>query len=134
MNPWVSPKLAPGINTLHLIVGDVLAKTLVLEAVYGDCTEGWSRLEPRMYAVVVGSPNRVRSEPKKGDNIIVQLPAGTIVGVREGPVCADGLVFWEVESGSIPLETGGGTYPLGTGWTAEGDGIEYFLEQTQPPG
>jgi hypothetical protein len=39
--------------------------------------------------------------------------------VVEGPVCADELVFWRVENSTIPG---------GTGWTAEGDGKEYWLE------
>ncbi len=40
-----------------------------------------------------------------------------------GPVCADGLVFWKVENPDIPG---------GVGWTAEGDGVEYYLEPHQP--
>jgi hypothetical protein len=43
--------------------------------------------------------------------------------VIEGPVCADGLIFWKVENNSIPD---------GTGWTAEGDGAEYWLEPYVP--
>jgi hypothetical protein len=68
-------------------------------------------------------PNRVRSEPKTGDNIIGMLPPGTIVAVLEGPVCADGLVFWKVHSAIVPG---------GTGWTAEGNGTEYWLEPYGP--
>ena len=43
--------------------------------------------------------------------------------ILEGPVCADGFVFWRVENDSIPG---------GSGWTAEGDGTEYWLVQYQP--
>lgn len=37
----------------------------------------------------------------------------------EGLVCAQGFIFWKVEHPSIPG---------GTGWTAKGDGTEYWLE------
>lgn len=45
------------------------------------------------------------------------------IEILEGPICADGLVFWKIESESIPG---------GIGWTAEGDGKEYYLEPYQP--
>jgi hypothetical protein len=64
-------------------------------------------------------PNRVRSEPSISDNVIAQIYPGTIVKVIEGPVCADSLVFWKVENANIPGNNG---------WTAEGDGNEYWLE------
>lgn len=90
--------------------------------VTGDCTAGWTRLEVGKQARVMGAkndpPNRVRSEPKKGDNQIGNVNPGDIIDVLEGPVCVEGLVFWKVKSASIP----------GTGWTAEGDGKEYWLE------
>jgi dipeptidyl aminopeptidase/acylaminoacyl peptidase len=69
------------------------------------------------------SPNRVRSAPQKGDNIIGSLAPGSVVKVLEGPVCADGLVFWKVESEAIPG---------GAGWTAEGDGSVHWLEPFNP--
>lgn len=45
------------------------------------------------------------------------------IEILEGPICADGLVFWKIESESIPG---------GIGWTAEGDGKEYYLEPYRP--
>lgn len=87
------------------------------------CTS-WSRLQVNGQAKLVDiSPNRVRSTPQKGDNLISQLAPGSVVKVLEGPVCADGLVFWKVESDTIPG---------GVGWTAEGDGTEYWLEPYSP--
>ncbi len=84
----------------------------------------WPRLQVNGQAKLVDvSPNRVRSAPQKGDNIISQLAHGTVVKVVEGPVCADGLVFWRVESETISG---------GIGWTAEGDGSEYWLEPYSP--
>lgn len=91
------------------------------------CADGWSRLYAGIYAVVAGEtddpPNRVRAVPDTGDEIVSQLYPGAIVLVSEGPVCADGLVFWKVENKSIPG---------GAGWTAEGDRKEYFLEPYKP--
>jgi hypothetical protein len=67
--------------------------------------------------------NRVRSGPSKADAVIGQISPGTILQVLEGPVCADGLVFWKVANTTIPG---------GSGWTAEGDSNEYYLEPYQP--
>lgn len=83
------------------------------------CGVGWTRLGPNSRASVLpGDPNRVRKEPCKGDNVIGKLYAGTVVNIVEGPVCADGLVFWRIESAAIHG---------GVGWTAEGDGNVYWL-------
>ena len=83
------------------------------------CT-AWSRLKVGGYARMVDTvPNRVRSAPQKGDNLIGSIGSGTVVKVLDGPVCSDGLVYWLVESDCI----------LGvSGWTAEGDGQAYWLE------
>jgi dipeptidyl aminopeptidase/acylaminoacyl peptidase len=87
------------------------------------CAMEWSRLRPGIQAVVVGGPNdppnRVRSAPSTSAEVIAQIYPGHGVRVLEGPVCADGLVYWKVESDAIPG---------GMGWTAEGDGKEYWLE------
>ena len=95
----------------------------LLTATPRDCTQGWTQLKIGAYAKVAGSesdpPNRVRAEPGKTNNVIAQIYPGAIVKVTEGPVCVDNLVFWKVENTSIPD---------GTGWTAEGDGTEYWLE------
>jgi hypothetical protein len=93
-----------------------------------DCSEGWTQLSIGAYARVAGSesdsPNRVRSEPVKGDNTIAQIYPGETVKVLEGPVCADGLIFWKVENANIPD---------GSGWTAEGDKTDYWMEPLQTP-
>lgn len=91
-----------------------------------DCTLGWTRLATDSYASVTEKndiPNRVRSGPSRADEIIAQIYPGTSLKVIEGPKCADGLVYWKVEHKSIPG---------GTGWTAEGDGMEYWLEPYAP--
>jgi hypothetical protein len=87
------------------------------------CAEEWSQLRPGIQAVVAGGPNdppnRVRSASSANADVIAQIYPGHTVRVVEGPVCANGLVFWKVESEAIPG---------GMGWTAEGDGKEYWLE------
>jgi Tol biopolymer transport system component len=91
-----------------------------------DCTSGWTRLKAGGEAKVSEdnpTPNRVRAGPSLGNNIIAQLPPGTIVEVLEGPVCAEGLVFWKVDSDLIAS---------GVGWTAEGDVREYYLQPYVP--
>lgn len=91
------------------------------------CAGAYTHLLPGRYAVVTGGPddppNRVRAAPNTGAEVIAQIYPGTIVQVLEGPVCTDGLVFWKVENASIPG---------GAGWTAEGDGSEYFLDPYRP--
>lgn len=87
-----------------------------------SCVSSWSRLYPGIFTVVTGAPNdlpnRVRSAPDTSAQVITQLHPGQIALVLEGPTCADGLVFWKVRSDAIPD---------GLGWTAEGDGVEYYL-------
>ena len=88
-----------------------------------DCTQDRTRLSKNLYAKVSGAetdpPNRVRGEPSKTSSVVAQIYPGTIVKIIDGPVCADNLVFWKVENANIPN---------GAGWTAEGDGVEYWLE------
>ena len=101
-----------------------IASQVITATTASACGAGWTRLHVGNYAVVSpGNPNRVRSEPRKGDNVISVLTPGAIVKLVEGPVCADGLVFWKVSNASIPG---------GSGWTAEGDGKEYWLEPYTP--
>ena len=91
-----------------------------------DCTSGWTHLTTGIQAKVSDentTPNRVRSGPGTVNEIIAKLNPGTVVKILEGPVCADGLVFWKVDSDLIPG---------GVGWTAEGDGTEYYLLPYQP--
>jgi hypothetical protein len=91
-----------------------------------DCTAGWSRLTAGRQARVsdeTADPNRVRSGPSREAEVIALLDPGTAVKLLEGPVCADGLVFWKVQADPIPG---------GAGWIAEGDAHEYWLEPDEP--
>lgn len=85
-----------------------------------DCTSGWTRLKAGQEVKVsedTSLTNRVRVGPGTNEPMVALLYPGSIVRLIEGPVCADGVVFWKV-----------GSYPTGIGWTAEGDGRKYFLE------
>ena len=96
---------------------------LLKEPIHLNCASGWTQLKVLGEAVVApGAPNRVRSEPEKGDNVIAEIQTGTVIKVLNDPICTDGLVFWRVQGDSIPG---------GQGWTAEGDGNEYYLEPIQ---
>jgi hypothetical protein len=44
------------------------------------------------------------------------MPAGSEFDVIAGPICAEGLVWWQVQYGDH------------YGWTAEGEGTSYWLE------
>jgi dipeptidyl aminopeptidase/acylaminoacyl peptidase len=91
-----------------------------------NCASDWTRLMMGSQAKVsedTPTPNRVRSGPSTGDTVIARLDPGTVVKVIEGPICADGFVFWKVENASIPG---------GVGWTAEGDRKVYWLEPFVP--
>jgi Tol biopolymer transport system component len=89
-----------------------------------DCTAGWSRVKIGDLVSIVGdSPTRVRSEPVKGENVVGQFPPGESYTIVGGSVCADGLVFWQMADPTLPG---------GAGWTAEGDGTEYYLEPYLP--
>jgi hypothetical protein len=134
-NPDGSEKIVLPIQNFFVLEGPIIdAPFMVLppdselpdllkEPIHLNCASGWTQLESGSEAVVApGDPNRVRSEPKKGDNLIAEILTGTVIKVLRGPFCADGLVFWRVQSDSIPG---------GQGWTAEGDGNEYYLEPIQ---
>ena len=62
-------------------------------------------------------PNRIRKEAG-GDNAIVgYIEPGEVVKILDGPICLSKWVWWQVSSLSTGL----------TGWTSEGDGVDYWL-------
>jgi hypothetical protein len=61
-------------------------------------------------------PNKVRSQPNKGGEIIGWVQPGENVLVVDGPRCSDGYAWWYIRSLS-GLE----------GWTVEGDASGYWL-------
>jgi len=66
--------------------------------------------------VLPGDSNNVRGQPTRGAELIGAIPGGAAFNVLEGPVCADGLNWWRVETDDI------------TGWTVEGADGEYWIE------
>lgn len=79
-----------------------------------NCASSYSSpLQPEIYAYISLNPplpNRIRSDAGKASSYLGQIEPGRGVKVLEGPVCADGLSWWLVES------TQGGL----RGWTADG--------------
>jgi hypothetical protein len=74
------------------------------------------RLTPGTTARVTDGPsNNVRSRPNLASSRVGQLPGGAVFTVLDGPQCADGYVWWEIEYQDI------------TGWTVEGIEGEYYL-------
>ena len=62
-------------------------------------------------------PNRVREEPEKDGVILGHIEPGEQIVIRDGPSCDEDWVWWKIESVETGLK----------GWTAEGDGEEYWL-------
>jgi len=83
-----------------------------------------ARLEPDIRARVEpgpGSPNNVRSSPGLDGEVVGQIPPGGQFVVLDGPQCADGYVWWQVDDDGV------------IGWTAEGDANRYWLEPLTRP-
>jgi hypothetical protein len=68
--------------------------------------------------VLGDSPNNIRATPSVNGEIVGQLDPGIPFTVVAGPVCSDGLAWWEVDHPS--------------GWTSEGQGDEYWLQPGCP--
>jgi hypothetical protein len=86
-----------------------------------------SRLFTNSYARIkfVGTPNRLRRQP--AGSVIVSIPNGQVIFVFEGPACGmtsggEGIAWWRVQW--INDRTG----DVFEGWTAEGQGQEYFID------
>ena len=65
---------------------------------------------------LAGDGLNMRSSPSVGASVITQLNALDIFDVMDGPIIADGFVWWQLSNGSI------------TGWAAAGDATELWLE------
>jgi hypothetical protein len=65
-----------------------------------------------------GAPLRLRSEPGQGARLLARIPEGSEVTLLEGPIEADGYLWWRVQS------------EQGEGWCAGSttDGATRFLE------
>jgi len=78
----------------------------------------WIGIQAR---VTPGTPNKLNSKPERpalhaDSQTIANIPAGAIFRVIGGPVCADGILWWQVNYNGV------------TGWTGEGQGSDYWVE------
>ena len=66
--------------------------------------------------VTPGDANNVRDLPARGGALVGQIPGGQSFRVLDGPVCADGFAWWQIDYEGL------------IGWTVEGNQSAYFLE------
>ena len=64
-----------------------------------------------------GTPSRVRAKPSTSSKILGEIADGTQFLIKQGPKCADGYTWWQVQ-----LQNGT------KGWMAEGSKAVYFIE------
>lgn len=79
-----------------------------------------TRLSAGLFAYVNPEPplpNNLRSDPGENNELIGYIEPGQSMKILEGPECADGWIWWKVNTLETDL----------TGWTAEGDGQGYWL-------
>lgn len=109
------------LNTVKPIWSPVMTTASIRQ----NCTNGWTRftIGGFVHNPPGESPNRIRSEPNSSAAIEGQFLAGETYILLDGPVCVDSLIFWEIADPRLPG---------GSGWTAEGDGSEYWLEPYSP--
>ncbi len=60
--------------------------------------------------------NNVRAQPETTSKFLFAIQPGEVVDILEGPGCSNNWVWWQIK-----------TQDGRTGWTAEGDGTEYWL-------
>jgi uncharacterized protein YraI len=69
--------------------------------------------------VTPGLPNKIRSGPNKAETMIGAMQPGDTFSVIGGPVCHDSLRWWQVSYNGL------------NGWSADGQGSEYWLEPAE---
>ncbi len=72
--------------------------------------------------VRTGLPNRLRSQPSQNSSILATMAAIDTFIVIQGPVCAQGINWWQVNYRGV------------IGWTAEGQNGQYWLDLVMCPG
>lgn len=72
--------------------------------------------------VLPGPANLIRSQPTRSSAVVGRMPGGSFFHVIGGPQCGpEGRYWWQVQYGSI------------TGWTAQGEGVSYWVTQFSCP-
>lgn len=118
--------LSGQVNALPLLVIGLLCISVSVAAqdrAITTCPEDFGGyLEPRLVVgeaarTTFGTPLNLRPEPGTDRARITAIPSGVTLPVSDGPVCAEGYVWWEV------------TYDDQTGWVAEGSlPDDYYIE------
>ena len=81
-----------------------------------------TRLQVDGYGQVSSTiPSRLRNEPTTRGEQIGQVDPLDIFQVIDGPICADGFNWWQVEVNNL------------VGWLAEGDADRYYVEVVTDP-
>lgn len=115
--PTRTPAFTP---TVQLMISLVIDRKLVEFSAWEPCKGTYpSILKVGDRAYVNYEPpqaNRVRSKPDKSGDVIGRIEPGEQMEVIAGPKCANGWVWWKVEPDNGVI-----------GWTAEGDGKQYWL-------
>ncbi|MBC8098575.1 MAG: hypothetical protein H7Y11_03975, partial [Armatimonadetes bacterium] len=70
--------------------------------------------------VLPGSSNNVRDQAARAGAQVGQIPGEAVFDVLEGPVCADGFAWWQVD------------YEGMVGWTVEAIAEDYAVESLAP--
>ncbi|MCC6615419.1 MAG: hypothetical protein IT320_18240 [Anaerolineae bacterium] len=70
---------------------------------------------------------RVRAEPGSEGLVLTIAPFTSLLPVLDGPVCRDGLNYWQVQ-----VEYGTSDQDV-AGWIAEGPGYDYYIEPELRP-
>lgn len=111
---------------LTVIILSVLSVSLLAaHPVFQEATSCPGALASRLVVgeqgrVGPGGANNVRSEAATSGQLLGQIPGGGAFIVLEGPVCGEGFAWWRVDYNGL------------TGWTAEGQGTDYWLEPAGP--
>jgi uncharacterized protein YraI len=66
--------------------------------------------------VTPGIPNNLREGPGSSTKYVGEIPPGGVFTVLDGPRCASGIAWWQVNYNGL------------IGWTPEGQGTEYWVE------
>ncbi|HVP22018.1 MAG TPA: SH3 domain-containing protein [Anaerolineaceae bacterium] len=69
-----------------------------------------------MVSLIPPLPNNVRERAAETAKFLFAIQPGELVDVIEGPGCANGWVWWKIQTANGQ-----------SGWTAEGDGKDYWL-------
>ncbi len=69
--------------------------------------------------LTTNTPSRLRDAPSASGAQIGQIDPLAVFAIEDGPVCADGINWWQVRMGNV------------TGWTAEGVDGEYLIEMEE---